>query len=265
MKLIIKDVIQDVIDGAKSYEFWMTFGMNDIKAKYRRSKLGQWWITLSVALFILVIGALYQGIFNADSKTYLVYVAIGYIIWLFMQDSIGSGCLVIAQAKPFLLQKKWPISTFIYRLVYREILIFFHHVVLVPPLFLWLGLWPGLIGIFYSILGMLLVIFTSFWIIFLLAIISLRFRDFSPIIQSLLRMAFFATPIIWQERNLGQLGEYINLLNPFGYFLKIVREPLLGNSFPQQAWLVSSCISVGLLVLTLCVFASTNKRIQYWL
>ncbi len=261
----IQNAIQDVIEGAKLRQFWMTFGLNDIKAKYRRSKLGQWWITLSVASFIFVIGGLYRGIFNADSGTYMAYLAIGYITWLFIQESVNSGCGVLAQAKAFMLQKSWPASTFVYRLVYRELLVFAHHAILLPPIFLWLGLWPGLSGILYGLLGLCLTAFTAFWVIFLLAIISLRYRDFPPIAQSLMRMAFFATPIIWIERDLGTFGEWVVLLNPFGYFLKIVRDPLLGLGFPVQAWLVAIALSLFTMLLTLITLSITKDRLNYWL
>ena len=74
----------------------------------------------------------------------------------------------------------------------------------------------------------------SFWVSFIVAIISLRFRDFPPIIQSIMRLAFFATPIIWIERDLGDFGGLLLLINPFLWFLKIVRDPLIGYSIRQR-------------------------------
>lgn len=257
--------VKDVIDGFKLRQFWMTFGLNDIKAKYRRSKLGQWWITISVAFFITVIGGLYRGIFDADSGNYLAYLAIGYITWLFIQDSVNSGCNILAQAKAFMLQKSWPTSTFVYRLVYKELLVLAHHAILLPPIFLWLGLWPGLSGLFYGFMGLCMTAFTSFWVVFLLAIISLRYRDFPPIAQSLMRMAFFATPIIWIERDLGAFGDLVTLLNPFGYFIKIVRDPLLGMGFPIQAWLIAITISLLMVLISLLTLSLTKNRLSYWL
>lgn len=260
-----QSAIKDVIAGAKQYEYWTVFGMNDIKAKYRRSKIGQWWITLSVATFIFVIGGLYRGIFDADSGTYLVYLAVGYITWLFIQDSVNLGCMIIIQAKSVMMQQSWPISTFVYRLIYREILIFAHHIILVPLILIWVGLWPGFGGILLSFLGFILVVFTAFWVAMLLAIISLRYRDFPPIAQSVIRVAFFATPVIWIERNLGTFGEWVVLLNPFGYFLKIVRDPILGYGFPTQAWLVAISISLVTMLISIMTIAFTKKRISYWL
>ena len=54
----IREAFYDIIFGAKNFQFWTVFATNDVKSKYRRSKLGQGWITLSVAIFLVVIGSL---------------------------------------------------------------------------------------------------------------------------------------------------------------------------------------------------------------
>lgn len=257
--------IHDVTEGIKNNQFWMTFGMNDIKAKYRRSRLGQWWITLSVAMFIFVIGSLYGGMFHTDDNTYMAYLAVGYVLWLFIQESVNTGVMAIANAKPFMMQKSWPASLFILRTIYRDLLAMLHHAILIPPIFLWLGIWPGLTGLILAALGLALTVITTFFTVLLLAIISSRYRDFPPIVHSMMRLGFFATPIIWVERNLGEFGEWINLSNPFAYFVRIVRDPLLGLGVDGNDWLVALAIMLFTALVTLCVLARTKNQLSYWL
>ncbi len=261
----MREAWQDVFKGARHYQFWTVFGLNDVKAKYRRSKLGQWWITLSVAIFIVVIGGLYGSIFNTEGTNYLAYMAFGYISWLFIQDSVNLGCQILVQSKPFMLQKGWPVSTFIYRLIYREVMVVAHHAILFPPILLWLGYWPGFAHIIFALLGFVLTVITAFWVVMIISIVSLRYRDFPPIAQSLMRMAFFATPIIWIHRDMGAFGDWIVLLNPFGYFIKIIRDPLIGEGVPTQAWSISIGLSFATALLALFVLSITKKRITYWL
>ena len=87
----IREAFYDIIFGAKNFQFWTVFATNDVKSKYRRSKLGQGWITLSVAIFLVVIGSLYQRIFNSANELYLAYLAVGYVTWLFFQDCVNFG------------------------------------------------------------------------------------------------------------------------------------------------------------------------------
>ncbi len=257
--------ISDVTAGAGLNEFWMTYGLNDIKAKYRRSKLGQWWITLSVAIFIVVIGGFYRGVFKSDDQAYLLYLALGYILWLFISDTIVSACTILMQAKPFLMQRRWPVSTFVYRLLYRETLILLHHIVILPILYIWLKKLPSLLDILIALLGFGIILFTAFWVALFFSIITLRYRDIPPIIQSLLRMFFFITPIIWVNRDLGEFGTVVANLNPFGYYINIVRTPLLGGVEPASSWYIT--ISLGLLAMaiSLTLLANVKTRISYWL
>ena len=261
----IREAFYDIIFGAKNFQFWTVFATNDVKSKYRRSKLGQGWITLSVAIFLVVIGSLYQRIFNSANELYLAYLAVGYVTWLFFQDCVNFGCFALIQARQFMLQKSWPASVFIYRLVYREILLFAHHLVLLPFVFWWLEFWPGVAALFFSFLGWILLVFFSFWVSFIVAIISLRFRDFPPIIQSIMRLAFFATPIIWIERDLGDFGGLLLLINPFLWFLKIVRDPLIGYSISVNAWIIAIGITTMTVLISIVMLAHTRKRLAYWL
>lgn len=261
----IKSALQDIADGIKNYQFWMTFGSNDITSKYRRTKLGQLWITLSIAIFILVLGVIFGNNFYPENEIYLAHLSVGYISWLFMQDCVNSGSSILTEGKPFLLQKNWPKSIFILRLVYRETLIFLHHIVLLPIIFIWLKILPGINDLIFGLCGLIFTIFTAFWVVLFVSIIGIRYRDFPKVIQSLMRIAFFTTPIIWVDRSIGRLGEILITYNPFVYFLKIIRDPLLGNGFPSDAWIVASIISIFCILISLITLSITKDKLNYWL
>lgn len=263
--MIKRFAVDDIVEGFQNYVFWKTFAINDIRAKYRRSKLGQFWITLSVAAFILVIGILYRGIFNANPHTYLAYLSVGYILWLLISDVMVAGCTIFTSNKAFLLQRRMPASVFAYRLVLREVLTFAHHIVILPIIFLYLRLWPGFGGLLLSCIGFMLVIYCAFWLALILGIVSLRFRDMPPIVTSLTRLAFFATPIFWIERDLGSFGNLLLVFNPFVYAISVVRDPLLGSPVVVLDWLVMVGLAIAVSLVGLVVLTKTRRRLTYWL
>lgn len=263
--MTIRSALADVRSGFHHHEFWRTFAADEISSRYRRSRLGQFWITLSVALFILVIGGLYRGLFANDSEDYFAYLAVGYVIWLLMADSVNKGSGVFMASKAFMLQNAMPMSVFCYRLILTEIYIFAHHLVILPPIFIYIGLWPGIDGLVAAALGFALTIYTIFWVMLILGILSLRFRDLVPITQSLMRMAFFATPVIWLERDLGGWGNVINEINPFRYFLTIVRAPLLNQPVELQVYIVSITLALMTTLAGLLLLSRTRTKIAYWL
>ncbi len=255
----------DVRNGLDRHEFWRTFALDEIVSRYRRSRLGQFWITLSVAFFIFVIGGLYRDLFASNRGTYFAYMAVGYLVWLFVSDIVNKSGAVFMGNKTFILQSSMPFSVYCYRLVLSEIYVFLHHVVILPPIFIYLALWPGIEGLLQAALGLLIVVYSSFWIALIIGILSLRYRDLIPITQSLLRTIFFATPIIWLEKDLGAWGNLINMINPLRYLLTVVRAPLLNQAVGTEIYMVTIVIVLALTLAGLTLLAFARNKIAYWL
>lgn len=261
----LRFAIDDIREALRQREFWMTSGANSVDARYRRSVLGRAWITLSVAIFIVIIGGLFRNIFSSAEANYPAYLAVGYILWLFMSSAVTSGAASFMSGKSFLLQRKLPLSVFPLQMIYRDLIVMLHHIILLPPIFLFIGLWPGFMGIVVALLAFMLTFYTAFWVALFMGIMVIRFRDLQPVTASLMRMAFFATPIIWMHRDMGGFGKIILTLNPFGYFMKIVRDPLLGQPIDQTAWLVSISLAVAMTLISLIALAIAKPRLTYWL
>ena len=257
--------IDDVHRGFLRHEFWRTFAADEIVSRYRRSRLGQFWITLSIALFIFVIGGLYRDLLGQEDSAYFAYMAIGYILWIFISDTLNRAGGVFVGNKSFMMQNPMPYSVYCYKLVLSEVYLVAHHAVIIPPIFIYIGLWPGVSGILAATLGFLVVIYVSFWVSLILAILSLRFRDLVPITQSIVRLLFFATPIIWVEKQLGGFGQVINTINPVRYFIAIVRDPLLGQAVESYIYIACVVMAIIVTVLGLSILAATKNKIAYWL
>lgn len=257
--------IKDVIQGFKNYDFWVTFGANEIKKKYRRSKLGQLWITLSVAIFVFAIGNLYKSLFNIEGDFYMTYLAVGYILWLFISGVITRSGTVFTKNRSFLLQRDWPATTFVLWLVYSQILTLAHNSIILIPIFIFWGTWPDVTGFFVALAGFGVTFLTALSVAMIIGITALRYRDLEPILKSLIRLAFFATPIIWIERDLGPTGNLITMLNPFGYFLRIVRDPILGFPINPVDWVVAGSVLTLCTLGALLLLSRTKHRLAFWL
>ena len=97
-----------------------------------------------------------------------------------------------------------------------------------------------------------------------IGIFSARFRDIPQLINSVVQIIFFVTPIMWKPELLGRRA-YIADLNPFYHLLEIVRAPLLGHVpslLNYLAVLLITAINLGLAGL---VFTRFRSRIAYWI
>ena len=60
---------------------WCRLGWQDVRHRYRRSMLGPWWITVGTGVMIVLLGALYGGLFRQRTVDHLPYVAAGLVVW----------------------------------------------------------------------------------------------------------------------------------------------------------------------------------------
>src|SRR5882757_3806255 len=54
----------DAIEGLSLWRLWVTLGWNDILQRYRRSILGPFWLTASMAIMVIALGVLYAELFK---------------------------------------------------------------------------------------------------------------------------------------------------------------------------------------------------------
>ena len=73
--------LADIGQGLNSWRIWLMFAWNDVRRRYRRSGLGQFWLTLSMAMTIGGLGFVYSHLFGVDITKYLPYIAVTFVAW----------------------------------------------------------------------------------------------------------------------------------------------------------------------------------------
>ena len=58
----------DIVVGIKAVRIWGTLGWHDIRQRYRRLVIGPFWFTLSTAIMVVVLGALYSTLLLQEIK-----------------------------------------------------------------------------------------------------------------------------------------------------------------------------------------------------
>ena len=73
-----RGAVADIVGGLRQFEYWHHFAANDVRARYRRSILGEFWIGVSLTIFVLSIGVFYAILLNLDLTVYLPHLTVGY-------------------------------------------------------------------------------------------------------------------------------------------------------------------------------------------
>jgi ABC-type polysaccharide/polyol phosphate export permease len=254
----------DLRETLTGWRLWATLGANDIAQRYRRSKVGQFWITLSMATFIAMIGSIYSVLFRTELQHQLPHVVVYYTAWIFLSQSFTEGASGFIDAERYLRQERLPKLAFVMRVVWRNALAYLHNIVLIPVTFLIFGIGVGG-GAFVSLLGLALAVVNVSLLSTIFAVICTRFRDVRQVVQNITQIAFFASPIMWRPEILPESARAIVDLNPVALHLRLIGDPLLGREVPFFVIVSCAVFTLVLVLVVVPLFVRFRERIVYWL
>lgn len=242
---------------------WLYLGYQEIILKYRRSILGPWWSTSAIALMITMLSYLWSKIFGLSLEHYVPYFAIGYTLWLFFSTCITESCTLLYENSNIIKQTKVPIIAFSVKLLIKNLLIFFHNLVVVIFIIIFMCD-VSFINIATSIFFFILFCFNIYLAVITISILSARFYDFSQIIINFIQLLFFVTPIIWEPEFLKD-KIWVNNLNPLFHWINLIREPLMNGEI-NLLNIQASILSTVLLFL-ICLFSLvySYRKISLWI
>src|SRR5262249_17078475 len=257
------DIDRDLLAGVRGWRLWTMLGWNDIRQRYRRSLLGAFWITISMAVFITLLGVIYSHIFKIELKSYLPYLALGYIVWGFISTTTGESFISFQESERIIRQIRLPYALYVFRVVWRNFIVFLHTIVIFVPIAIIFDVRPGFTSLL-ALPGLALVYVNQAWLTLSLAILCTRYRDVQQIVGTGIQIMLFATPIMWPISALGPplISAYVN---PLYHMMEVVRAPMLGDAPSALSWLVViACAIVGWTIAILLLRRAT-RRLVFWL
>lgn len=259
----IRAAAADLAAGIRHYEIWSMLGWAEIRQRYRRSTLGPFWLTISMAATVAGMGPLYGHLLNHDVSSYIAFLAIGMVLWSLISGIVTETAGGFIASEGFIKEFNLPLSVYILRVVWRNLIVFAHNFVVViivlliftPPLGWSLFLVP---------IALLAIVFNGVLLGLLLGVFCTRFRDVQQIIASVLQIVFFLTPIMWPAGMLGTRAWALNF-NPVYFFVEAARAPLLGTPIDGGIWLKLFISTLFISAFAMIFYGKYRNRIAYWL
>lgn len=254
---------RDMIEGMANWRLWSMLGWNDIRQRYRRSAFGPFWITISMAIFVLLLGVIYSKLFHQELAVFLPYIAMGLITWGFIASTTTDACSQFLENAGIIRQIRLPYTIYAMRMIWRSFIVFLHTVVLIVPIAIIFKLEFGW-GTLLAIPGMLFVVLNQVWVAVVIGTLATRFRDITQLVATGIQISMFLTPIMWPLSAIPD-ARFIADINPFYHLIELVRAPLLGNTAEPLSWIVVLAMCVvgyGLAAMTL---TRASPKLVYWL
>ncbi|MBC7578493.1 MAG: ABC transporter permease [Tardiphaga sp.] len=254
--------VKDLVDGGQAWPLWTKLGWNDIVQRYRRSMLGPFWLTASMAIMVIALGIVYSRLFKTELHDFLPFLCVGLLIWTYISSTIAEAGTLFTGSESYIKQIRLPYSVYAFRFMWSRIIILAHNFIIYFGVLIYFQYSPGA-GVWTAIPGFLLLTFNLTVASLFLGMVSARFRDIPQIIASVTQIAFFITPVMWKPELLGA-DSAIVLFNPFFHLIEIVRAPLLGYPFPTQSYIAATILTVVNTAIAATFFKSFRSRISYW-
>lgn len=249
----------------RSIKLPFMLGWQDIRQAYRRSAVGPFWLTIGMAIQIATMGIVFGLIFKSELSEYLPFLATSIIFWGLISSSINEGCLTFISSESMIKQLNLPHYQYVMRTIWRNLISVGHNLVILPLVLILFWKFPGW-TIISLIPGLLILVVNLSWVVWLLGMLSARFRDLPPIAASLMTIAFYVTPVMWYPKLIenNNLAHVLLGLNPIYHWLQIVRLPILGQLPTLENWGLA-ILSAGIgWAVTLLVYKKYRNMIAYW-
>ncbi len=255
--------LTDLKTSLASWRLWTLLGWLEIRQRYARSRVGPFWLTISMGVMIGSLGVVYGTLFGQSMRDYLPFLASSLVLWGLFSQTVQEGSLAYISSASYIRQMATPKLIYILQVVWRNLIVMCHNFVIIVLLLAICGVksWATL-PLFIP--GLLLYVLNAMWIAMFAALLSARFRDLPQIISALMQVAFYVTPIIFRPTALNRFS-FIVEWNPLAYLIEIVRGPLIGQPPSALAWGVTIAMAVIGWPLALLMTGRYLKRIPYWI
>ena len=144
----------------------------------------------------------------------------------------------------------------LYILHFRLFITFFLNLVILGVFLLFFTIQFNILAFF---LGSLTLIILVHQVGKLLSIISLYYRDITQLINSMMFVVFFLSPIFWYPQQLSASKLYLLQFNPVYHILNVFRDAIMKGTFNIQGFMIMTILIIVLFIIN---FLFTNKQIS---
>lgn len=238
-----------------------TLVKQDIRGRYKGSVLGFLWTLLNPLLLLLIYSLVFQFIFKLDIPYYPIYLFICLMPWNFFANTIAMGTTCVTNSagilkKVYFPREILPLATVISNTInyaFGAIIIFIALLFFSPIGISWFALFLPVIVFIQAVF--------SFGIILLLSAANVYIRDVQYIMNPIMMIWMYATPILYKADMVPEKFRPIYNLNPMVKIMEGYQSILYYKTWPDFKWLfVIFLISLVVFIIGYVAFERLQKR-----
>jgi len=220
----------------------------ELTARYRGSVLGFFWTFLNPTLHMLVYALLFTVVMRQNVPNYAYFMFVGLLPWIWFSSSVGGGASAISDRRDLMTKVRFPAQVLPSSVVATNFLNYMLSLPLMVLLGAFYGVWPTWHVVAFPLVLLIQLIFTLA-LVYIISAINVTFRDLQHIVQNLLTLAFFATPVLYQVKNISDpsMRTLVTLANPMAILITSYQAIFYDHRLPDAMPLLA--LALGSVVL----------------
>lgn len=206
----------------------------DIKTQFLGSFLGLTWSFIHPLMYVGVIWLVFsvglRGAAGRSGVPFVLYLVSGVVVWFFFANALNSGANSILQNSHLVQKVVFRVSMLPVVKILSALFIHYFFLVFVIILYAAHGFHVDAyyLQLFYYLFATFVFVLGLSWIT---SSVLLFFRDLQQIIQIVIRIGFWLTPIFWDIERVPRDYRWIAKLNPVFYLVQGYRDSLINKTW----------------------------------
>jgi len=239
----------------------LNFTKKEIKTRYAEALIGSLWVVVYPFVFSLLTVLVFSFVFRGRSEQapYFLYVLIGFNSWFWFSQTIVYSTRSLVNNRELILNNKFPTESIIFSIAVTKII---DHIINIVLIYILLILFHQPIyfsGFLFILLISLIQFVFQVGISLIFSVINVYFRDWQNIIDILLQLTFYATPIIYTLDIVPNQIKSIIQINPMTQIVSAYRAALFQSYIPVNQILLLIALSILFFIISYFIY----KRLEH--
>jgi ABC-2 type transport system permease protein len=237
----------------------------DLRVRYRGSILGYLWSMMNPLLTMIILTFVFSQLMRFKVENFAMFILSGILTWNVFHQGLSIGVNSILANCGLLRKVNVPAAIFPLASVASVLVNFL--LALVP-----FSIVAAVTGLKITLWILMLPIYLVPLLVFTygcgltLASLNVKYRDVSHLLDPVLTMVFYATPIIYPVSVLPEKYSNILMVNPMSHFVELMRSALYTGTAPNVTSLyIVYGLAIAVLVMGLFTYRTNRDKFIYHL
>lgn len=231
----------------------------EIRGKYKGSFLGVLWSFLNPLLQVAVYAIVFPYIMRIKTDNYLQYLIIGIIPWTFFTTVINQGMIVVRMNAGIIKKVYFPREILPISVALSGLVNFFISCIIILLFCIFGGIGVSWHLILLPVIA-IIQFFLTLGIVFALSAINIYIKDTEYIVQFIINMLFYATPILYPATLFPEKIRWILYLNPMTELIDSYRNIFMYHQSPEFKFFIYLIgITIVIFFIGLAIFRKLEK------